>query len=48
MYTKKKFLCLTMYQGEVCTDDIANSDANDATNDDDAQWTKHDYVRLFG
>ena len=27
-----KFLCLTMCQGEVCTDD----DANDDTNDDDA------------
>ena len=28
-----KFLCLTMYQGEVCTDDTSN-DTNDNTNDD--------------
>ena len=38
-----KFLCLTMCQGEVCTDDI-----NDDTNDDDTQWTIHDCIRLFG
>ena len=30
-----KFLCLTICQGEVCTDDDANADAN--ANDDDGQ-----------
>ena len=42
-----KFLCLTMCQGEVCTDnDDAN--ANNDTNNDDARWTIHDCIRLFG
>ena len=36
------FLCLTLYQGEVCTDDT-NDDAKD-----DAQQTKNDCIRLFG
>ena len=38
-----KFLCLILYQGEVCTDTNAN------TNDDDTgrQCTKHDYLRLW-
>ena len=40
-----KFICLTLWLGEVCTDANAN-DAN--TNDNDAQWTKHDCIRLFG
>ena len=29
-----KFLCLTLWQGEMCTDDDAN---DDDTNDDDGQ-----------
>ena len=34
-----KFLCPTMCQREVCTDD-----GNDDANDDDARRTKHDYI----
>ena len=33
-----KLLCLTLCQGEVCTDDDA---------DDDVCQTKHDYIRFF-
>ena len=40
-----KFVCLTLLLGEVCTDN-ANADAN--TDDDNARWTKHDCIRLFG
>ena len=29
-----KFLCLTLCQGEVCTDDEANNGTNDNANDD--------------
>ena len=36
-----KFLCLTLWQGEVCTDDDANdtnaTNADDANADDDGQ-----------
>ena len=32
-----KFLCLTLCQGEVCTDDDANTNAN-ANDDDDGQF----------
>ena len=30
---------------EVCTDD---ANADDTNTDDDAPWTKHDCIRLFG
>ena len=39
---KMKFLCLTLHQGEVCTDD----DDNDANNNDDG--TIHDCIKFFG
>ena len=43
-----KFLCLTLWLGEVCTDDANDTnDTNDA-NHDDARWTKHDCISLFG
>ena len=37
------FLCLTLWLGGVCTDNNANDDAND----DHAQCSKHDCMRLF-
>ena len=37
-----KFLCLTLCQGEVCTDD------DDDANINDARRTKHGCIRLFG
>ena len=37
-----KFRCLTLCQGEVCTDDN-NADVND--NDDNAQWTMHELYK---
>ena len=40
MYTNMKFLCLTLWQGEVCTDDDDNDDANannDANTNNDGQ-----------
>ena len=45
MYTcipNMKFLCLTLCQGDVCTDDT-NTDSND-----DTQQAIHDCIRLFG
>ena len=39
-----KFLCLNLWLREVCTDDA--SDTNDANNE--ARWTTHDCIRLFG
>ena len=39
-----KFLCLTLCQGEVCTDDAANA----AYTNDDTRWTINDCIRLFG
>ena len=42
-----KFVCLTLWQGEVCTDaDAKDTDANDiADANDDGQYM---IVRLFG
>ena len=40
-----KFVCLTLSLGEVCTDNVNDDNTN---NDDDARWTKHDCIRLFG
>ena len=42
-----KFVCLTLWLGEVCTD--GNTDDYDTNTDDadDAQWTKHDCIRFF-
>ena len=43
-----KFVCLTLWLGEVCTE-ATTEDANaDNTNTDDAQQSKHDCIRLFG
>ena len=39
-----KFLCLTLCKGEVWT----NADAGTNDDDDDAQRTKHDCIRLLG
>ena len=38
-----KFLCLTLCQGKVCTDNDADVDVND----DDTRQTKHDCRRLL-
>ena len=43
-----KFLCLTLWQGEVCTGDDANTNHDANANEDDTQWTKHASIRLFG
>ena len=42
-----KFLCLALWQGEVCTD--KENDANTDTDaNDDERWTIHGCIRLFG
>ena len=41
-----KYVCVTLWLEGVCTDDT-NTDDN-ANDDDDAQQTKHDCIRLFG
>ena len=47
MYIKYEVSMSNPVPGEVCTD--ANADANEAdASDDDAQWTIHDCIRLFG
>ena len=46
-----KFVCLTLWLGEVCTDDAnANTNTGDdeINKDDDIRRTKHDCIRLFG
>ena len=40
-----KFLWLTLWQCEVCTDDDANTNGN--SDDDDARRTRHDCMRLW-
>ena len=37
-----KFVCLTLWLGEVCTDNDANTDVDTDAIDDDAGWTKYD------
>ena len=37
-----KFLCLSLFQGEVCTDDANDEANNDDANDDDANTNAND------
>ena len=43
-----KFLGLTLWQGEVCTENDANDDDDTNDTNNDTQRTKHDCIRLFG